>query len=130
MCFSNIARYLRRSYGLDRIGIWRGLQENIRKVRLMIETTAMPAPEIYSVAFSNTKWDREYREFLRLLPSLLLTHRGKFVAIHDGRVVETGDDHARVALDAYARWGYVPMYVGLVTDAPQPVVRIASPRLQ
>ena len=30
---------------------------------------------------------------------------------------------------AYAQAGYVPIYVGLVTDEPPPPVRIPSPRL-
>jgi hypothetical protein len=96
----------------------------------MIQSDIMPAPQIDAVAFSTTKWNREYREFLRLLPSLLPTHRGQFVAIHDGNVVETGDDQTKVALSAYAKWGYIPMYVGLVTDTPEPLIRIASPRLR
>jgi hypothetical protein len=75
------------------------------------------------------KWRREYRAFLRMIPELLKTHRGKYVAIHEEKVVESGDDLIPVALRAYERHGYVPIYVGLVTDEPPPVIRLPSPRL-
>jgi hypothetical protein len=75
------------------------------------------------------KWRREQSAFRRLLPELLKTHRNQYVAIHEGTVVESGDDKLAVARRAYARWGYVPIYVSLVTDEPQPVIRMRSLRL-
>jgi hypothetical protein len=75
------------------------------------------------------KWRREQRAFRHLLPQLLKTHRDQYVAVHDGQVVESGSDKLEVAGRAYARFGYVPIYVSLVTDQPLPVVRMASPRL-
>jgi hypothetical protein len=94
----------------------------------MNQTDIMPAPEINVPVLPHSKWEREHHEFQNLLPSLLKTHRGKYVAIHNGKLVGAGDEQARVALEAYSNWGYVPIYVGLVTDNPQPI-RIASPRL-
>jgi hypothetical protein len=88
-----------------------------------------PAPEIYSADFPSSKWEREQRAFLDLLPSLLAMYRGKFVAIHDGKVVGVGDDQAVVALDAYAKCGYVPIFVGLVTNSARRVARMPSPRV-
>lgn len=38
------------------------------------------------------KWRREQRAFRQLLPELLKTHRGKYVAVHEGQVVGSGDD--------------------------------------
>lgn len=75
-----------------------------------------------------TKWEREHKAFLRLLPELLSTHRGRYVAIHDGRVVAEGDDRIQVALETYRKHGYHPIHVGLVTTEPEPVARIPSPR--
>lgn len=76
-----------------------------------------------------SRWEYEYRAFLRLLPELLSTHRGKHVAVHEGRVVAAGDDRVRVAQEAHAKVGYVPVHVGLVTTEPPPVVRVPSPRV-
>jgi hypothetical protein len=75
------------------------------------------------------KWRREQRAFRHLLPELLKTQRDQYVAVHDGQVVESGSDKLEVAGRAYARCGYVPIYVSLVTDQPLPVVRMSSPRL-
>jgi hypothetical protein len=95
----------------------------------MNQTDIMPAPEIGIAFVPDAKWEREYRAIVHLLPSLLPTYCDKFVAIHNGKVVGSGDDQAEVALAAYSQWGYVPIYVGLVSDVPQPAVRVASPRL-
>jgi hypothetical protein len=76
------------------------------------------------------KWEREYRAFLKLRASLMPTFGGKFVAVHDGQVVGSGDDQIAVALGAYSKCGYVPIYVGLVSDEPQPSVRVPLPRLR
>ena len=93
----------------------------------MAEANAVPAPILPSQP--EPKWQREYRAFLRLLPELLTSeYRGKYVAIHEGRVVAGGDDRVRVAQDAFASHGYVPIYVGLVSTEP-PVVRLPSPRV-
>src|SRR5205807_1758117 len=73
------------------------------------------------------KWQREYRAFLRLLPELLKTHKGKYVAIHEEQCVDTDEDKIALALRVYARYGYVPIQVGLVAEE-QPVVRIPHRR--
>jgi hypothetical protein len=93
----------------------------------MSQLDVLPAPVLPEPA--QDKWRREQQAFRRLLPELLKTHRGQYVAIHEGQVAESGDDKLVVASRAYARLGYVPVYVSLVTDEPLPVVRIPSPRL-
>lgn len=75
------------------------------------------------------KWRREQQAFRRLLPELLKTHRGQYVAVHEGQVVESGPNKLTVAGRAYARFGYVPIYVSLVTDQPPLPIRLPSPRL-
>ena len=74
-------------------------------------------------------WENEQRAFLRLLPTLLASHQGQYVAVHHGRVIAEGPDQIEVAKQAYARAGYVPIYVGLVTNEPPRPVRISLPRL-
>src|ERR1700720_3292371 len=87
-----------------------------------LPTPVLPTPP-------EDKWRREQRAFRRLLPELLKTHRGQYVAIHEGQVVESGPDKLDVASRAYARFGYLPIYVSLVTEEPVPPVRLPSPRL-
>jgi hypothetical protein len=86
------------------------------------------APSFSSGTTPNEKWQREYEAFRRLLPSLMKDFRDQYVAIHNGQNVAHGKDQIEVAMQAYQQHGYVPMYVGLVTEQPAPVYRIPSPR--
>jgi hypothetical protein len=94
---------------------------------------AMSDPVIHQVQLPPppppTKFERERSAFLRLLPDLLKTHQGKYVAIHEERVVAEGDDKAAVALAAYRQVGYVELFVGKVTTEPEQPVRLVRYRL-
>jgi hypothetical protein len=93
----------------------------------MSSTDLLPAPTL--PLQPEDKWRKEQRAFHRLLPELLRTHRDQFVAIHEEKLVESGWDKLEVAGRAYARFGYVPIFVSLVTDEPPKPIRIPSPRL-
>ena len=84
----------------------------------------LPAPALPGDVIPQTKWEREYAAFRRLLPALLPTHRGKYVVIHDGQVIDSGTDELALALNFFGKHGNVPIHVGLVTDEPEAVVRI------
>jgi hypothetical protein len=88
----------------------------------ILPAPALPAPV-------EDKWRREQRAFHHLLPTLLATHKGDYVAIHEEKVVESGPDKLEVAGKAYARFGYIPIFVSLVTDQPTKPIRIPSARL-
>ena len=69
-----------------------------------------------------TKFERERRAFFRLLPELLSTHRGQYVAIHDEQVVDSGPGRIDVVFRAQAKvQGGV--YVGLVSPEPLRILR-------
>jgi hypothetical protein len=89
----------------------------------MSTSSSWPTFEVKIPAAELSKGEREYQAFLRLLPQLLATHRGQYVAVHEGQVVDTGNDDIALIQRVHARFGYVPIHVGLVTD-PLPVVRI------
>jgi hypothetical protein len=95
----------------------------------MDSATILPAPRIDSAAADGGPWERERRAFDRLLPSLLGTHPGQYVAVHNGTIIASGSDRIAVALQGYQRVGYVPLYVGLVSEAPSRKVRLPSPRV-
>lgn len=71
----------------------------------------------------SSRWERECQAFQRLLPRLLVTHPGKYVAVHDGEVVDSGDDRLALAMRVLQRSGNVDIHVGLVTEEPEPVYR-------
>jgi Family of unknown function (DUF5678) len=87
-----------------------------------IHEVHLPPPEL-------PKGEREYRAFVRLLPELLKTHRGRYVAVRDGQVVDVGDDRVAVVLRVWERFGYGPIHVGLVTEQPPPPIRVPHYRL-
>jgi Family of unknown function (DUF5678) len=95
----------------------------------MDDATTLPAPELSLEGTAQGAWGEERRAFFRLLPTLLASHPGKYVAVYKGSVVAVGPDQVEVARQAYTRVGYTPVYVGLVTDDPPRPVRIPSPRL-
>ncbi len=91
----------------------------------MSQLATLPAPVLPTPP--DDKWRREQRAFQVMLSGLLSTHRGQYVAVHNEEVVDSGADKLAVAERAYAKFGYVPIYVSLVTDQPLPPVRIPSP---
>jgi hypothetical protein len=95
----------------------------------MSEAIILPAPELSLEEATPAAWREEQRAFLRLLPTLLATHQGQYIAVHKGGVIAEGPDQVEVTKQAYARAGYVPIYVGLVTAEPPRPARIPSPRL-
>jgi hypothetical protein len=92
----------------------------------MSTTETWPAPDLS--ARHDDKWRREQRAFHDLRPGLLRTNPGQYVAIHEGQVVESGDDKLAVARRAYDRFGYVPIFVSRVTAGPPGPARVPSPR--
>lgn len=94
----------------------------------MKRADVLPAPEVNGLKPPETKWEQEYHAFLRLCPSLLRTHPNKFVAIHEGKLVDSGEDKVALGLRVYSKFGYVPIYVGRVTAESPPPVRMPSPR--
>jgi hypothetical protein len=87
------------------------------------DTTTLSPPEFHWPPPPRTKWEREYRAFGRLLPQLLLTERGKYVAIHEGEVIDCDHDEMALIGRVLAQIGNVDIHVGLVTDQPEPVYR-------
>lgn len=87
----------------------------------MIETIVIPPEALFPPP--RNKWEREYRAFQRLLPELLKTHRGKYVAIHEERVFDSGDDRLELIFRVLPKVGGVSIHVGHVTEEPEPICR-------
>ena len=93
------------------------------------EAVTLPGPTLDVPAPPLRKGEREYRAFQRLHPQLLPTYRDQYVAIHEEQVVDHDTDDIALILRVHARYGYVPVYVGLVTAAPLVPIRIPHHRL-
>ncbi len=94
----------------------------------MSELQTLPAPTLDVGVPKEDKWRREQRAFQRLLPNLLHTHAGKYVAIHDEQVVDTDPDLVALGRRVYRRHGYIPIYMDLVAEKPI-IVRIPHYRI-
>jgi Family of unknown function (DUF5678) len=94
----------------------------------MSEVIEYPAPDLSLFKPPESPWERERRAFRTLLPDLRAKYDGQYVAIKDETVVASGSDEVAVALEAYSRVGYGPLYLGLVSDSPRPPVRLPSAR--
>lgn len=92
----------------------------------MSATDAIAMPEVVLPAPPPpTKFEREQAAFYRLLPELLATHRGQYVAIHEEQVVDSGPDQVEVALRVLKRVGNVALFVHLVEiETGRPTIRI------
>ncbi len=88
-----------------------------------LNTATLAPPTFHWPPSPRTKWEREYRAFHRLLPQLLLTERGKYVAIHEEQVVDRDGDEMALITRVLARIGNVDIHVGLVTSQPEPAYR-------
>ena len=88
----------------------------------MSETIANPIFDITMPVSMLSKGDREHRAFLRLPPELLASHRGEYVAIHNGQVVDSDGNDIVLIQRIHVRVGYVPLHVGLVSEERQIVL--------
>ena len=91
-----------------------------------IVTMELPAFDTWAPVVPPNPLADEERAFARLLPELLTTHAGQYVAVLGGKVVGSGADKIAVAKQAYADNGYRPILVRLVTEEPQRVALLPS----
>ncbi len=77
---------------------------------------------------THPKLAREHDTFVAMLPALLATHRGRFVAVHDGRVIADGDSSVAVLTAVERTHPSAFPLVRLVTDQPNERERLPSIR--
>ena len=87
----------------------------------------LEAPQLFVPKIKDDKWSQEERAFFRQLPDLLNTLRGKWVAVHEERVVEVGDSLREVLISVRKRYPKTEIYIQLV-DEKLPVAKMLSPR--
>lgn len=73
-------------------------------------------------------FQREKRAFEQLKPELLKTRRGQYVVIRDQKAVMFGNNKTELAKQAYEKFGYGILYIGLVEEEPE-VIHLPTPRV-
>jgi|SRR5262249_49842986 len=70
----------------------------------------------------------ESQAFWSMHSQLLERYQGKYVAILNGKVVDSDADKRTLAQRLYRQFGYQPIYVQLVTAISLLIYRMGSPR--
>jgi hypothetical protein len=83
-----------------------------------------------TISQNEEKWQKEYQAFLKLLPDLLQTRRGQYVAVYDGEMIDSGPTKADLALRVYKQYGKIHVCIRLVTEQPPPVIHMPSIRIR
>jgi dCTP deaminase len=73
-------------------------------------------------------FQREKRAFEQLKQELLNTRRGQYVVVQKEKAVMFGHNKTELAKQAYEKFGYGPLYIGLVEEEPE-VVHFPTPRV-
>ncbi len=73
-------------------------------------------------------FQREKRAFERLKPELLKTHQGQYVVIREEKAALFGHNKTELAKQAYEKFGYGPLYIGLVEEETE-VAHFPTPRV-
>jgi len=92
-----------------------------------VKDQVIEAPPLPASRVKDDKWAREERAFFLQLAELLKTQRGKWVAMHNGQVAESGDSMRQVLQRVRDRYPKTEIYVQLV-DENLPVGKMLSPR--
>lgn len=87
----------------------------------------LPSPQIELPVPTPDVWTRNRDYFVSHRDELMKEYRGKYVAVHDGRIVAIGDDKLEAAKAGYAQCGRVPVYVGFVSEEGPRRIRMPSP---
>jgi hypothetical protein len=94
-----------------------------------LERAALDAVLSYIGRYGRAKVEKEQAIFEQRKPELLKQYRGRYIAMHNGEVVETAADLRTLRNKVFARFGHTPMLHTLVTDEPDREIVIRSPRL-
>lgn len=85
-------------------------------------------PKAFPPRPTNPSMAAEYDAFESMLPELMERYAGKYVAIRDGKVIAVGDTEIDVLTAAHQQLPGKSIFVRLVTNQPQPLQWIGSPR--
>ncbi len=102
--------------------------EPIAVVLPFAEYEGLLAHQSAQMAAIDPIFDRERAAFQRLLPELLVAHRGEWVAIVNEQPVDFGSDFSSVIVRVRRRFGQRPVYVHEILERPR-IYKISSPRV-
>jgi hypothetical protein len=84
----------------------------------------------YIGRYGRTKVEKEQAIFEQQKSELLKKYRGRYIAMHNGEVVETATSLRVLRNKVFAHFGHTPMLHTLVTDEPDREIAVRSPRVE
>ena len=78
----------------------------------------------------DAKFEAERQAFWNQYPELLQQYSGRYVAIHQGRVIDSDEDERKLIRRVYETVGYIPVYIQRVSPEGIPRYRMSSPRIR
>ena len=94
-----------------------------------LEKATQEAALIYIGRYGRAKVEKEQAAFDQQKPELLKKYRGRYIAMHNGEVVETAASLRALRNKVFAHFGYTPMLHTLVADEPDREIVVRSPRI-
>lgn len=99
------------------------------RVRLRVTWESEPLPGGYLRRKLHPSLIPEEDAYIRMLPELLKTHLGKYVVIHGGEVIASGDREHEIIQSAFRTApGQSMFFLARVWDKPVPLERLPSIR--
>jgi predicted transcriptional regulator len=102
---------------------------NHQPVDTVIAEALAEAFPAFDINPQREQMQQEQAAYARLHDSLLATHEGQYVAIHDGELVDFDADEMALLRRIDARYPDEVVHLRRVTGEPEREIRIYSPRL-
>jgi hypothetical protein len=117
----------------DTIALSPALQEQLEQVARRqdksVNEVVKAAVETYLHAQHREAIAREMAAYERMHPDLIRSHRGKWVAIFDGKLIDSDDDVGRLHGRVRSAYASAPVLITPVEDTPITTLHLRSPRL-
>lgn len=109
----------------------------LQKITEVSKWNQQPAVDLLTRALDDyiekLEWEKlswEMKAFEAMLDELIEEYEGKYVAIHQGKVIGVDDDLSTLHNRIYYEMGSVPVLFERVTTEPKREIVIRSPRLE
>jgi len=105
------------------------LREIVKFEGVTAEEAVSKAITHYYYEIARRKINAEAEIYKRKHPRLRVKYHGLYIAMHNGRVVDHALDMSALYKRVRARFGRTPILMRQVTDEPEPVIVVRSPRI-
>ena len=97
--------------------------ESLMEIKIKV-TTYSPQGPLCTI-------QKEKQALYKMKPDLISdpTYSGKYVAVHDGKIIGVSNDWSSLAEKTYAKFGYIPILIEKIQPVPSKI-RLGRPRVK